>query len=331
MPRYWPLLPTTLVAFSPHLISTSQYILTEGLTCFLLVTAFYSFVRGVVRRNGVLLGVAGISLAAAYLVNPVTLFLAPIIVCVAQAGATRTLGEHRTNAMKIVLLVCAPVILTAALWAARSAITVPEDSPTSSARLLTNLVQGMHENYHALWRADPRDPDNPATVDFAAIDGSFTEFTRLLARRFAEDPLGMARWYFIDKPILLWEWDIRVGVGDIYTYPVFYSLYETSRPALISYSVMKGLHFLLFGCAVLGVVWFRCDRTGPRWIPVALYASVVYLSCVYSVTHADPRYSVPLRPEMYILAAYSLWRCLEFYRVWKAKQSPGEQHEAMNR
>jgi hypothetical protein len=39
-----------------------------------------------------------------------------------------------------------------------------------------------------------------------------------------------------------------------------------------------------------------------------LYALPLYVSAVYVVFQSEPRYSIPLRPEMYLCASFALWK-----------------------
>jgi hypothetical protein len=40
---------------------------------------------------------------------------------------------------------------------------------------------------------------------------------------------------------------------------------------------------------------------------VITYITVAYVSLVYIATQAAPRYSIPLRPELYLSASFSLY------------------------
>ena len=133
----------------------------------------------------------------------------------------------------------------------------------------------------------------------------------------------MTGWYFVKKPLLLWDWDIRIGAGDIFIYPVRYSLYHTSRSALATHAIMKSMHVWLFAAALLSVLLLTRDTTGTPWMPASLYLSVVSISAVYCMAQSEPRYSVPMRPEMYILAAYFLNGLVDMYQKWRT--SPGTQ------
>lgn len=318
VPPGWALLAAVLVALSPHLISTEQYLLSETLTLFLLLASLLLFVRGMLRASAALQLGAGVGFALTYMTNPVTLFIAPVALGITWfAGRGREADCPRVSRRSAALIIC-PLLLTLSLWAVRGAVSVPPEAPDAGSRLLVNLVQGMHPDFHARWRANPRDPENPATLDMHFVDGSYVRFFERLNEEFSAQPARMLQWYLLEKPLLLWDWDIRVGAGDIYTYPVFYSLYQTTRPALATYVAMRSLHHWLFGFAVLSMVFLLRRDNAQHWAPLLLYACLSYVSAVYVVAQSEPRYSFPLRPEMYIMATFFLWQLWRRYCDYRA-------------
>jgi hypothetical protein len=137
---------------------------------------------------------------------------------------------------------------------------------------------------------------------------SYETFFLELKGKVVEDPMGMLRWYLIGKPLQLWGWDILNGQGDIYVYDVLFSLYHISKPAMVSYSIMRSLHPWLVGFCLLGLIFALRESGTRKSIVLALYTTIISVGLVYVVTQSEPRYSVPLRPEMYIAASYFFWK-----------------------
>ena len=80
------------------------------------------------------------------------------------------------------------------------------------------------------------------------MDKSYAAFFNELVANIGQDPMQVLAWYSVHKPVLLWDWDILVGFGDIYIYPVDFSLYHISIPAIITYSIMRSMHpWILLG------------------------------------------------------------------------------------
>ncbi|MCB1842076.1 MAG: phospholipid carrier-dependent glycosyltransferase, partial [Halioglobus sp.] len=176
VPASWALLAAALVALSPQLISTEQYLLSETLTLFLLLASLLLYVQGMQRTSTPLLLAAGVGFAFTYMTNPVTLFIAPVAIGVTWFARRGDADDCPRVSRRNAALILGPLILAFSLWALRGAVSVPPEGPGAGSRLLTNLVQGMHPDFHARWRANPRDPENPAMVDLEYVDGSYARF-----------------------------------------------------------------------------------------------------------------------------------------------------------
>jgi 4-amino-4-deoxy-L-arabinose transferase-like glycosyltransferase len=309
LPGFWPLLPPALVAISPHLVSTGSYVLTETLFGFLLILSMYALVRAVTAESKMGWLCAGVCFGLAYLANPVSLFLAPLLAAfLACRALSKSPGHDRRKYLSRAAILVAPLIIVAGLWALRSAISVPADQPSASERLLMNLVIGLYPDYHEKWRESILQPEKNVVVPGGGIDASYGTFFNELIAKLRRDPIQMLAWYSVQKPLLLWDWDIRTGFGDIYIYRVEYSLYQSSTAAIITYSLMRSLHpWVLLGC-VFGLGFLLAEHRENRVVPALLYISLVYVSLVYVVSQSEPRYSIPLRAELYLCFTYFLWR-----------------------
>ena len=150
------------------------------------------------------------------------------------------------------------------------------------------MVIGAHSNYYDIYRQNPRNTDNPANVDLRDINGSFTLFLEIMKERIAADPIHCAQWYFLEKRLLLWNWNILAGQGDIFEYPVKYSLYQKSTAALASYSIMKFLHYWLFSFAILSIIFIlkeaNEDSEKNVIVTMFLYHCILYQFCLRAGT-----------------------------------------------
>ncbi len=312
--KAWSVLTAVLVSFSPHMISMGGYLLTETLFSFLLLAAIYSFSIAYDKKKWWIFIVSGLFFGLSYLVNPV-MFFAPILlvlvaVCIFNSGKSKL-----SVSLKPKLITCLIVFFViAGAWSLRNMISVQSGQPSGSSRLFTNMVIGSHSDFYDIWRANTRDPENPATKDFKTLNGSYSAFTRLLLGRVIQDPGHYAKWYLIDKPILLWSWNILIGKGDIFVYPVKVSLYDNSTIALATFLIMKSTHYFLFGFAVLGIMFLFKNTNSISHIPIFLYIILIYISAVYVVTQSEPRYSIPMRPEMYLCAVFFISKIVEYLK-----------------
>ena len=286
LPGYWPLLPAFLVALSPHLVSLASYVLTETLFGFLLILALWTLSKAMAGSSCVRWLWAGMSFALAYMVNPVSLFLAPLLALVLVLTARIGGAELPIRELyRVLAIFLAPLVIISMLWSIRSAVSVPAGQQTASNRLLTNLVTGMYPDYHEKWRASIMEPEKKVVLPGAGE--SYGTFLSVLSERFLQNPLQMVTWYSIQKPILLWDWDIRTGVGEIYIYRVEYSLYHTSIPAIVSYIFMAALHpWLLLG-SIIGLVFLYGKGSNGTSTPV--YSSNI---CQFDLCHLAIRASL---------------------------------------
>jgi len=304
LPYTWSFLPAVLVFLSPHLVTHGSYVLTETLFAFIHFLALLVFVLAVTKRGVYLMYASAVCFGIAYLVNPVILFAFPLLVLLSIRYQMLTKSFIRHSLISI--LVFSTFVFC---WQIRNALVVPENAPRSSERVFVNLVIGMHEDYHKIWRTNPRDPNNPATLDQSAFQGSYKKLFTALASRVAERPGHYLQWYLIGKPLQLWDWDILTGQGDIYVYPAASTLYNTSALAMLSVSIMKALHPLLLGAALFAWVFLLRDaKPTERFHLQVLYSVLIYVSAIYVVLQSEARYSVPLRPEMYLCASFFIMR-----------------------
>ncbi|MDM8547135.1 glycosyltransferase family 39 protein [Candidatus Venteria ishoeyi] len=306
-----------LTVFSPHLISLGNYILTETLFSFTLMLSLYLFMLWIKYKNHYLSIITGLSFGLAYLVNPV-IFFAPLFLAILFYYSFIKTDYNK----KIILVMLMSFLVIVLSWSLRNHLNVDSSGESSSGRVLANLVVGAHHDFFDIWRKDPRDPNNPATLDLTIAQDSISTFLPLLIDRIIENPSHYAQWYFLEKPYLLWSWNILIGQGDIYVYAVTHSLYTENVVAMMSLSMMKSLHLWLVLFALLGIFFvFKKGEDNNKIEPKILYIVLVYVSAVYVVLQAEPRYSVPLRPEMYLCAMFFISEIVKFYKKLKGSQS----------
>lgn len=305
LPLWGAALAGLLLAISPHHISLGNYVLSETLFGFALTACLYLLARGLDSRRAGTLLVAGAFAALAWATNPVFALLPPL------AAAVAVWREPRLTWSMLVFLL--PLVLAIGAWQARGWLNVPAEGRTAQTRALDNFIVGSHPEFTAQYRANPRDPANAANLDIAAAAGSWTRYLELLTPRLLAQPARFAQWYLVEKPRLLWDWSLLVGHGDIYVYRVKASYYDKSVPMRLSYDLMRALHPVVLLLALIGapLAW-RNRRADPPTIGV-LYLTVGYVSAVYIVLQAEARYSVPLRPLLYLCAVYAV---VALGRLW---------------
>lgn len=306
------LIAAILTAFSPHLMSLGGEVLSEILFCVLLLAAIYFYFLQLHKNHSWYWGGAsGIFFGCAYLTNPVVLFVPLLLVFrflfVVQCHPSLMSSLKRVS----VLVLCFMTMVFA--WSIRDLVSVPQNQMATSDRAFENLIIGAHSDFHNRFRENPRDPENPADRDIKKYKEDHVGFYRELTHRIANDPLHYAHWYFIQKPLDLWGWKIFVGRGGIFVSSPNATLYDKSAVVFASLTIMKSIHYWLFGLALIGFIFALREKKSLRKESVlVLYIGLVSISAIYVALHADARYSVPMRPEMYLCAMYAIHRIVKF-------------------
>lgn len=319
LPKWAALVACIWVAFSPHLISISNYVLGETLFAAVLLLAVLSFYEAL--RYQKLTGhvIAALMFGMAYLINETVVLLPYLLGAMAGliVGYPSKSGRQHIRLRYLVIFILL-FSVAPAWWLFRSS-QLPADAPRGSQRALATLSHGAYPGFvhkdpaykNYPYREDPRQPE---------FSQSLSGFASILWERFKDRPIRYISWYLFEKPYYFWRWDnlqsykgavVPKGSGDVYFYPVKTSLYMTSRLADFSRQCMYYLHplILLLALASIPLAWTKCrsmraDKDLSR-TPVFILAICVYYTLIYSVFAPWPRYSVPLRPELYICAVWS--------------------------
>lgn len=299
----WALLAGLLLALWPHHIAATGALLSEVVFGATLAFAVLLSARALEGGRGWAIA-AGAMFACAWLVNPLALFLPPLFAALAWRDA------RRPPALWMLGIFLLPVLA----WTARD-LALPEGGGSDRARI--NLVQGSWPQYHrALALARLRD-DPIARQIMAAIDGE----ERLIAsdtaaglsamlRRMDDAPAYYAKWYLLQKPWLLWDWEIRIGAGGVYFLQVAHSPLDTNPPLRATARLFRVLNPLLFALAApMALVLLTGAWRRRAWAPLAAAMTAlvfVYVTAMHALLQAEPRYSIPYRPFELLLAASAL-------------------------
>lgn len=283
MPLGWALFAGLWMALQPHHIASTGTLLSECLFGALLVWSLLCASYAFQRRSMRLALLSGAVFGLAYLTNPVIAFLPFLIVPFFwRAG----LAKHGA-AMGLV------VLLAIGGWGVRNAATEAQ----GDTRAQINLVAGSWPEYHIAWKWQRQlMHDKYARIVSEVEAAKQGDYSAPIARVSA-DPVHYAGWY-LSKPFLLWDWDIQIGQGGVYT--VLFNDSPLDRGwLLVTSALQNGLNPLAFALAFCGLV--LALRGGPQaFVAVA----VIYLTAVHVVLQAEPRYSVPYR-SLEILMAVS--------------------------
>lgn len=315
-----------LVAISPHLIATSACVLTETLFSFLLMFAIYAFQLWQKKESIWLAGNSAILFGFSFLTNETALFLPFIIVVVLAWTRHFPIANVSIckNSIAIVVFLSIYSIFPVSWWL-RGYYNVPADAPKGSDRAVVTMSHGAYPGFiykdkrykRFPYREDPQQP---------AFGSSFTNFSNILWSRVQNEPFKYLTWYIVGKPYYLWSWDIIQGAGDIYINPVKSNFFVEQRLAAYVKKGMRFLHLPLIILALLSIPFIlikvRSTRNYDRDLgQVAIVPMIVcaYFTIIYTIFAPWPRYSIPLRPELYLCAIWTLSIIVMYLRKHKVR------------
>lgn len=311
LPNWGALVATVAVAFSPHLVSLTGYVLTETLFALLALAAISSFVLALERERRGLFALSGALFGAAYLTNQTFLLIPPIFAATARVLGNRSPSGRSRRARTLGLVYFLAIFFSFPLaWSLRNSVGVPETARTSSDRAFATMTHGIYPDWihndprlrYYAYREDPRVKE---------LRSSPAAFVRVLGERVRQRPARYLSWFLLEKPYWGWSWSILQGQGDIYVYAVKTSLYHQSKLAEATRCLLEILHplVLLLTCAGLPLCLAGALRQRGEALlvqtPLLLAVLVVYYTAVFIVFAPWPRYSIPLRPELYLFAVWS--------------------------
>jgi hypothetical protein len=293
-----------LIAFWPHLIVFCATLLGETLFGFLLVAALVAACFSEQRRSMSIAVAAGALFGLAYLVNPV-IGAFPMLVGVLFAFR----GLIKPAVLLVAIFALAPLG-----WSIRNH-TADVGERTSLMRAEQNFVEGSWPQYHVALNSRFSNEISAQIVKaIADEERAFTDDPSKglsdMRSRMGDDPSYYLAWYLFDKPVLLWDWGIRVGATDIAFLQTTRDPFEGAVFLRLTKAAFRLLNPLLLILAVAGVVIVLARL--PRRDTVRPFAALLcawfflYVTAVHDIFQAEPRYAIPYRAVQVVLAVSSL-------------------------
>ena len=324
-----------LVALSPHLVAMNSYFLTESLFGFVLLLAMGCWAKGWEAASMRWIALAGAGFGLSYLTNETALLVPLVLVLSALLHGKYVRGQWLPTSVRRPLVVFVVVFaLFPSAWMMRSALSLQPDSSRGGHRALATFSHGTYPGfiYESVdYKYYPYDED-PLQPAFGASVGRFVD---IFSERFAKRPMRYVSWYALEKPYYFWSWDNlqskrgtheEMGRGDVYVYPVKTSWYYESVIGRASRGIMWLMHPLLLlialgGIPLLFVAYKRRLLVNINVSQWTVFALLFYYTALYTAFYPLPRYSVPLRPELYV------WCMLVVHLGWQIKNSRPAQSE----
>jgi hypothetical protein len=273
-----------LVAASPHLLSLTVYLLTEVPTTFFLSAVLA--VAALMAPQRLTFALLGALVGCSSLFRPVFLGFVPYLALAYPRGQRRS----------CLIYACLGAALVVAPWFVRNVVNV--SGVDQANNFAENLLQGTYHDAKLYpWEAsiDPIYPVVTKNLALTAIE---------VGKRIWAEPLPMLRWYFLEKPVYLFQWDeIGSANSDVFIYPVWSTPFWTDAVFKAIHDVFRYTWAATLGLAALGALFAMGSRR------IDLRAAALMLVFVYLVHVPFPsyvRYVIPIFPAIYLLAVCAL-------------------------
>lgn len=307
LPNAFATLTALFVAISPHLITMEGYLLTETLFTLLLLLGLILLIRAWRCGQARWLIAAGSLFGLLALVKPAALLLGIWLglFCFFSADGHRLrLIWHRWQHYLIFML---GLLLTFSPFLIRNAIVLGQPFPEEErgwvgvvAGHYPDLAYGAyHDDYP--YRHDP---------EYPRMEKDRPYFWEIFYQRIMAAPLDYLRWYLGGKVIYSWRWETDSYNG-LYTYPMIKGGFEEQPLLYYTAQAMKISHWPLWILAFLGsglLLWrFITGQLPKNEASLLLIVMVLaYFALLVTAFFPAPRYTIPLRPYLYLLAIWFL-------------------------
>ncbi|MFC1664339.1 ArnT family glycosyltransferase [Pseudomonadota bacterium] len=312
LPVWGALSSAALIALSPHLVNANLFILTESLFTFALMMSVWLFSQ-ISRSSSVwLLLLGGFLIALSSLVRP---SLQYFVICMAILFF---LSFEVRQARKFLIFMLIGFALGYGPWMARNVVTLGK---VSDDQLKINFLHhGIYPDFK--YRDDPRTYAFPYRYDPTSkrISQSMASINTEIVRRFSEQTWRHLRWYLLGKPVAFWQWNIVQGMGAGFIYPISSTPYVSVGHFKVVHRIMAQLHAPIIILGMLGafLVWMPILMKGykdkQRFAARVLSMVLLYYTFIHMIGVPFPRYSIPLRPLVYIMAVFTLILVFKFSR-----------------
>ena len=298
-----------LAMISPHLISMTNYVLTETLFTFVLVTGILVFLQALNDNKMSSFALAGILLGLGILIRSV-LLLFPFILGALLFCYYRKEQKTAIKVIGIFFLASFSLVFCWKLWS----WSVVKPSESSGSLLQETLYVGSYKNlvYDGIPPSQRRGGVGMPYVDDPryeeVIQGGYQSIIKEIIHRFKMDPLGYSLWWLSGKPGMFWQWHMVHAGGDINIYPLSYTWYDRNRIMGVLKKTMQVSHPFIIILMHIGVIYFILKRKKyskkHSYEMLIILFLLLYFFAIHVILVPVPRYAIPLRPYMYLMAVF---------------------------
>ncbi len=323
LPKVWSLSAALLIMVSPHMIATSAFLLSECVFTFILLLAIVFFVWAVKSGKLLLFGFSGIFLGVGIFIRPV-LGMFPVL-CVIVAYLFNSKQPRRVIYFSLVIFIVTSYSFQLS-WSVWKKIKIGHEQVAGDL-LKTAFLCGTYPQI--TYQKYPGMPHREDPHFNTLMDKKYDEISVYLLKQFKNEPLKYVTWWCFGKPVMYWSWKIFYGDG-INFYPVYYSWFDKSPVMKILKTTMLILHPVIVILAAVSVFLYGKVSLKSRKVPgnfcyIICFVLLAHFTLMFMVLAPFPRYSIPMGPELFILAVFSVWQIIQTAR--SIKQSKLSKYE----
>jgi len=305
----WAYLVGILTAFSPHLVAMDDYLLTESLFTFVTIAATVVLVLSWRSKKPLTALFAGGLFGLSMLIRPSALLLGPFMALVYLLKFREWSFAKPTLWIKQMACFALGLALIFGPFLARNRLSLGKTFP-ESGRGWGSFLQGTYVN---LTYKDPRWYGYPYRDDpeYQRMERDKAYAFKVLKRRFLKDPWSYIRWYAGEKILCSWRWDVVTGNHDVYVYPMIRPGFQVDPFLGSIHEGMKLIHWPLFwlgtgSLIILFAGFIRKRHLVQPTVVMPCILQMTYHAMLVTAMFPIPRYSIPMRPYLYILAVTTL-------------------------
>ena len=295
--HYLALIPITLIWFNPHIANTVVYFLTESLFLALLVISLYFINAFEHEKNRLFLIISGLFIGLAAITRGTMEYYWVFFLLMCLLYGFKDWKKWLSFAL--------PCLLPVVIWKIRNYLMVPDED---NVRIIATLYHGsfpdfMYKNkpetYAYPYKADPMQ-----NYAMASLGNTLA----LIWHRFVEEPAAYLAWYGFGKLQAFWQWSTVQGANEIFIYPAVRSPYYNSGLFSLTASISYYVHYPMVILGLMGTCFaqFKLFKKQLSVFSVYGFSSllVLYACLLHIIAAPFPRYSIPFKPMLMVMACY---------------------------
>lgn len=308
LPFGWSVAAALLTAFSPHLIALEQLLLTETLFTFMLLAGVLFCTLGWRQRDYRLVLAGALILAFSGQVRTIGWFLPLFLAPFYLLRPDRERPAYRRQGIRLGAM---PLLAFGLVWVAHWGFE--QQAVLNGPQAEQPQPKYVHFQSPLAYLKDTLTPPRFLTANESHIRAlnHDPDWKHRSHTPFSEAPWRYIQWNLWGRWFWMWHFDNAYN-GDVNIYPMERSGFVVNPVLGGIHGAMRALHWPLYLLSLVGLValvalWYK-GRLGNEakglLIPAATF---FYFLTALSIVTWLPRYTIPLRPLSYVLAAAALW------------------------